>query len=150
MGKVEVVGTNWEAFLMLLFYSCIVPLGFLPGNFGLLLPGKASCDRVVLPNLWCMPGLIVFPQSTSPRAHLLVVGMLLFMSDINQPCLPTPFFFLYCSCVCFCLYVPFNCISFHNFYRQLSISSLSSSGLTSSLFVLSTICLFRKVPTALM
>ena len=97
MGKVEVVGTNWEAFLMLLFYSCIVPLGFLPGNFGLLLPGKASCDRVVLPNLWCMPGLIVFPQSTSPRAHLLVVGMLLFMSDINQPSLPTPFFFKFCS-----------------------------------------------------
>ena len=28
----------------------------------------------------------------SPRAHLLVVGVLRFMSDINQPSLPTPFY----------------------------------------------------------
>ena len=25
---------------------------------------------------------------------------------------------LFCSCVCFCLYGPFNCISFHKFSRQ--------------------------------
>ena len=25
--------------------------------------------------------------------------------------------FLFCSCVCFCLYGPFNCISFNNFSR---------------------------------
>ena len=31
--------------------------------------------------------------SLSPRAHLLVVGMLRFLSDINQPSLPTPFFY---------------------------------------------------------
>ena len=30
----------------------------------------------------------------SQRAHLHVVGMFWFMSDINQPSLPTPFFFL--------------------------------------------------------
>ena len=28
----------------------------------------------------------------SPRAHLPVVGMLRFMSDVNQPSLPTPFY----------------------------------------------------------
>ena len=38
--------------------------------------------------------------------------------------------FLFCSCVCFCLYGPSNCISFHNFSRQLSVFSLCSSGLT--------------------
>ena len=31
-------------------------------------------------------------QSSSPRAHLHVVGMLRFMFDINQPSLPTPFY----------------------------------------------------------
>ena len=34
-----------------------------------------------------------------------------------------------CSCVYFCLYGAFNCISFHKFSRQLSIFSLCSSGL---------------------
>ena len=29
--------------------------------------------------------------------------------------------FLFCSCVCFCLYGPFNCISFHQFSQQLSV-----------------------------
>ena len=32
--------------------------------------------------------------------------------------------FLLCSCVYFCLYGPFNCISFHKFSRQLSTFSL--------------------------
>ena len=36
--------------------------------------------------------------------------------------------FLLCSCVCFCLYGPFNFISFLEFSRQLSVFSLSSSG----------------------
>ena len=53
--------------------------------------------------------------------------------------------FLFCSCVCFCLYGPFNCISFHKFSRQLSDFSLCSSGLDSALLVLSTIYLFIKV-----
>ena len=52
---------------------------------------------------------------------------------------------LFCSCVCFCLYGPFNCISFHKFSRQLSAFSLCSSGPISALLVLSTICLFLKV-----
>ena len=36
--------------------------------------------------------------------------------------------FLFCSCVCFCLHGPFNCISFHKFSQQLSAFSLCSSG----------------------
>ena len=43
-------------------------------------------------------------------------------SDINQLSLPAPFYF--CSRVRFCLYGPFNCISFHKFSRQLSAFSL--------------------------
>ena len=39
-------------------------------------------------------------------------------------------FFLFCSCIYFCLYGPFNCILFHKFSRQLSVFSLCSSGLT--------------------
>ena len=53
--------------------------------------------------------------------------------------------FLFCSFVYFCLYGPFNCISFHKFSQQLSAFSLSSSGLISALLVLSTIYLFMKV-----
>ena len=70
----------------------------------------------------------------SPWAHLHVVGMLHFMSDINQLSLPTPF--LFCSCVCFSLYGSFNCISIHKFSRQLSAFSLCSSSLISALLVL--------------
>ena len=61
--------------------------------------------------------------------------------------------FLFCSCVFFCLYSPFNCISFHKSFRQLSAFSLCSSGLNSALLVLLTTYLFMKVslsPVALM
>ena len=34
----------------------------------------------------------LIPPDQSPRAHLHVVGMLWFMSDINQPSWPTPFY----------------------------------------------------------
>ena len=50
------------------------------------------------------------------------------------------------SCVYFCLYCPFNCISFHKFSRQLSAFSSCSSSLNSALLVLSTLYLFMKVP----
>ena len=53
--------------------------------------------------------------------------------------------FLFCSCICLCLYGPFNCISFHKFSQTLSVFSLCSSGITSVLLVLSTIYLFTKV-----
>ena len=42
----------------------------------------------------------------------------------------------------FCLYGPFNCISFHKFSRQLSAFSICSSGLISAVLVLSTLYLF--------
>ena len=57
--------------------------------------------------------------------------------------------FLFCSCVYFCLYGPFNCISFHEFSRQLSVFSLCSSGLISALLVLSTIYLLGNSPSDL-
>ena len=50
--------------------------------------------------------------------------------------------FLFRSYVYFCLYGPFNCISFHKFSQQLSTFSLCSSGLSSALLVLSTVHLF--------
>ena len=53
--------------------------------------------------------------------------------------------FLFCSCVYFCLYGPFNCISFHKFFRHLFVFSLCSCGLSSALLVLSTVYLFMKV-----
>ena len=46
--------------------------------------------------------------------------------------------FSFCSCVSFCLYGPFNCVSFHKFSRQLSAFSICSSGLNSALLVLLT------------
>ena len=57
----------------------------------------------------CLPACL----SASPWADLLLVGMLW--------SLPIPF--LLCSCVYFCLYCPFNRISFHEFSRHLSVFS---------------------------
>ena len=54
-------------------------------------------------------------------------------------------FFFFSSCIYFSLYGPFNCISFHEFFQQLSVFSLCSSGLISALLVLSTVFLFMKV-----
>ena len=54
--------------------------------------------------------------------------------------------FLFCSCDYFCLYGPFNCISFHKFSRRLSAFSLCSSDLISAVLVLSTLYLFIEVP----
>ena len=51
----------------------------------------------------------------SPRAHLHVVGMLRFMSDINQPSLPTPFCSVLVSvCVYVALSTVFHSINFPN------------------------------------
>ena len=48
-------------------YNCIVPIGFLPWEIRVAL-GKASCDRVALPNLGCMLGVV------TPSAHRLLIG----------------------------------------------------------------------------
>ena len=44
------------------FYSCIVPMGFLPWEILVAFPGKASCDWVTLPNPQCMLGVLLFPN----------------------------------------------------------------------------------------
>ena len=53
--------------------------------------------------------------------------------------------FKFSPCVYFCLYGPFNCISFHKFSQQLTAFSLCFSGLISALLVLSAMYLSIKV-----
>ena len=65
-----------------------------------------------------------------------------FVFDMNQTSLPTQF---YSVRVYFCLYGPFNHISFHRFSRQLSAFSPYSSGPVSALWVHSTVDLFMEV-----
>ena len=67
----------------------------------------------------------------------------IYVFDIKQPSLPTPFYSVLVSC--FCLYGPFNRTSFHEFSRQLFTFLLCFSGPTSTLLVLSTVYLFMKV-----
>ena len=80
--------------------------------------------------------IIIDPTGSPSRGGDVAVDVF----DINQPSLPTPFYPVLVSF--FYLYGPFNCISFRKFSRQLSAFSLSSSGLTSALLVLSTSYLF--------
>ena len=77
---------------------------------------------------------IMLPYLGYPRTHLLVVGRL---------------FFLFCSCGCFCLHGPFNCISFHKFSLQLSVFSFSSSCLISAIWSFQSYISFWKSPSAL-
>ena len=78
----------------------------------------------------------------SPRAQLHVVGMLRFMSDINQPSLPTPFYSVPVSISVFmALSTVFQSIN----SPKSPFFSLCSSGLSSALLILSTIYLFMKV-----
>ena len=79
----------------------------------------------------------------SPRADHHVLGMLRLM-PWHKPTELAHSLLVY-SYVYFCLYGPFNCISFHEFSRQLSAFPLCSSGLNSALLVFSTIYLFMKV-----
>ena len=69
-----------------------------------------------------------------------------YVLDMNQPSLPTPFYFFLESVSVF---MALSTISFQKFPQQLSAFSLSSSGLISALLVLSTnywSYLFMKVP----
>ena len=67
------------------------------------------------------------PAGTPSRGGDVTVCVL----DINHPSFPL---LLLCSCVCFCLYGPFNCIWFHKFSRQLSAFSLCFPGLIPTFF----------------
>ena len=51
-------------FLSFFFTTVLSQWDFSHGKFRLPSRGKISCDRVVLPNLRCMLGVLVFPQST--------------------------------------------------------------------------------------
>ena len=92
------------------------------------------------------------PRFFSHRASTLVSAGLpsrggdvaVYVFDINQPSLFTPFFPILFLCL-FCLYGPLNCISIHKFSRRFSVFSLCSCGLSTALLVLSTICLSMKV-----
>ena len=99
-------------------------------------------------HLWLM--LLMFTMLTAlspppqpPWAHLHVVGMSWFMSRHKLTELVHSF--LLCSCVCFWLYGPFNFISFLEFSGQLSVFSLTSSGLDPFNYI----HLFWKSPSAL-
>ena len=48
-------------FSILLFTIVLSQWDFFHGKFRLPSLGKASCDRVMLPNLWCMLGVLVSP-----------------------------------------------------------------------------------------
>ena len=56
---------HFHLFLSLFFITTVLSHWyFFQGKFGLLFfQGKASCDRVALPNLRCMLSVLVFPQS---------------------------------------------------------------------------------------
>ena len=86
----------------------------------------------------CSLSLLLVPVGPPSRGGDVTVYVL----DLNRSSLPT---LLFGPCVCFCLYSPFNCISFHKFSRQLYAFSLCSSGLISVLLVLSTIYLSMTV-----
>ena len=96
----------------------------------------------------CVYTCMCVNECVNERLNVRDSAVVAYAFDINQLSLPTPFF-LFCSRVCFCLYGPFNCISFNKFCRQLSAFSLCSSSLMSVLLVLSTICLLWKSPSAL-
>ena len=64
-----------------------------------------------------LPSLFIFWKFMFPRGLTSTwLGMLQFMS--NKPT-ELAHSFLFCSCVYFCLYGPFNCISLYQFSRQL-------------------------------
>ena len=48
-------------FFFLLFTTVLSQLDFSHAKYRLPSPGKASCDRVALPNLRCMLGVLLFP-----------------------------------------------------------------------------------------
>ena len=81
------------------------------------------------------------------RVHLHVVGMLRFMSDTNQPSLPTPFYSVPVSISSFmALSTVFHSV---NSPDNSPFSDSVFPVLSSALLVLSTICLFMRVSFSL-
>ena len=101
-------------------------------TYSVLLSGSAmTCHPKVHTQLFfvlflnCIPSSFFIPISHCPRGLTFTwwgcCGLRLWHKPTE---LPTLFFLSFCSCVCFCLYGPFNCISFHEFSQQLSAFSL--------------------------
>ena len=74
----------WNDVTFFFFYNCIAVLShwdFYHGKFGLLSFEKASCDRVVLPNLWCTLGVfsvcIIHQSLTQTTGSLMCTQMLM-------------------------------------------------------------------------
>ena len=65
----------FPSFFSFFFTTVLSQWDFSHGKFGLLSPGKASCDRVVLPNLLCM--LVVFSVSIIHRTVTCTTGSLM-------------------------------------------------------------------------
>ena len=95
--------------------------------------GRHYCPYLALVRL-----VTAIPSTKSPWVNLHVVGMLLFWHKPTE----LAHFFIFCSCIYFCLHSPFNCISFHEFSWRPSVFSFCSFGLISALLVFSTIYLF--------
>ena len=72
----------------------------------------------------CVPVFIVPTGSPSRGGDVMVYAFWHKLTELAHS-------FSFCSCVSFCLYGPFNCVSFHKFSQQLSVFSLCSSGLIS-------------------
>ena len=101
---------------------------------------KAACKNPVEGLLEVYEDMIEVLLALDPRGSLSCGGdVTVHVLGPNQPSLST---LLFCSCVCFCHYSPFNCISFHKFSQQLSTFSLPSPGLNSASLVLSTIYIY--------
>ena len=87
----------------------------------------------------------------SPLSHSILPVLFCLIGPFNyiSPLWKSPSALIFCPCVCFRLYCPFNCISFHKFSWQLSVFLLCSSGLITVLLVLSTYFSLWKSPSAL-
>ena len=108
------------------------------------LPGKCSSHRNASADYLSYGSVLLTSDLAVPVGSPSRGGdVTVYVFDINQPSLPTPFYF--CSCVCFSLYGPFNCISFQKISRQLSAFPLCSSGLISASLALSAMYLFTNI-----
>lgn len=71
-------GWSQQVTFWLLLFWLFCPLGISPaGNLSCFLRGKASCDKVMLPSLSCMPGVLVFHTLTRTSGSLMCAQMLM-------------------------------------------------------------------------
>ena len=83
---------------------------------------KPGADEKSWSTCWKESCLSAFPVYSAPAGSpSWGEDVMVYVTDIKQPSLPTP---SHCSCICFGLCGPFNCISVHIFSRQLSLFSL--------------------------